>query len=629
MAKFVIECPQCGTLNEASTFIFAKKVIECGNCHNEINVKSNRMTSRKCPHCNNVFVYDQAKQRSKCPACHKEIAPGYGRIVNFPCPECGCGIQVDENTQSTECPVCNHKIESVAREIAKSKLVSDTGISVIKYEGDNDTFIWKHPIEDFNSGSQLIVHETQEAVFFMNGRALDSFGPGKHQLETANLPVLNKLQNLPTGNQSPFHAEVYFINKTVQMNMLWGTSDRIKFIEPTTGAPIDIGASGEMNLQVIDGRKLIIKLVGTTGGVSWNDKAGFSKSLRTFFRPMIQTVIKANLSSIIKSEKLDILDIDEHLGVLSEALREKIAVGFEEFGLGVPQLYITGILLPDDSDPNFKMIKELHAKQLKMMNFEYQAEMEAGARQVDIEKKKTNIILEEYDIQKERNRAEFEAEKLRLNAQAEADATLARGTAEANVQLQKGVADAEIMKAKGYDQKDVLHTEVQKAYAEGIGMMGSNGGGAGGGMMSDVVSLGVGLAALDNVSGKVGGMVRDFTDTVNGNNTAAAEGLWACDCGAKDNKGKFCSECGKPKPEAWDCTACGAKGNKGKFCSECGAPKPEVWDCAKCGAKGNKGKFCSECGSPKNAAPDTWDCSCGNKNISGKFCSECGKGREG
>ena len=60
---------------------------------------------------------------------------------------------------------------------------------IIQYEGDNQTFIWKHPREDFNWGSQLIVHESQEAVFFMNGQALDTFGPGRHTLTTQNMPI--------------------------------------------------------------------------------------------------------------------------------------------------------------------------------------------------------------------------------------------------------------------------------------------------------------------------------------------------------------------------------------------------------------------------------------------------------
>lgn len=100
---------------------------------------------------------------------------------------------------------------------------------------------------------------------------------------------------------------------------------------------------------------------------------------------------------------------------------------------------------------------------------------------------------------------------------------------------------------------------------------------------------------------------------------AKAAGQWTCECGAS-NSGKFCLNCGKPKPapkEEWTCS-CGHK-NTGKFCSECGKTKPEEWTCS-CGHK-NIGKFCNECGKAK---PEEWTCSCGHKN-SGKFCSECGE----
>ena len=70
-------------------------------------------------------------------------------------------------------------------------------IDVIKYEGDNSTFVYKHPVEDFNTGSQLIVHESQEALFYMNGQALDLFGPGRHTLETENIPLLRRFINIP------------------------------------------------------------------------------------------------------------------------------------------------------------------------------------------------------------------------------------------------------------------------------------------------------------------------------------------------------------------------------------------------------------------------------------------------
>ena len=86
-------------------------------------------------------------------------------------------------------------------------------LDVIKYEGDNSTFIWKHPVEDFNMLSQLIVNESQEAIFFMDGQALDTFGPGRYTLDSQNIPFLGKLINKLSGGESMFHCQVYFINK--------------------------------------------------------------------------------------------------------------------------------------------------------------------------------------------------------------------------------------------------------------------------------------------------------------------------------------------------------------------------------------------------------------------------------
>ena len=79
---------------------------------------------------------------------------------------------------------------------------------IIKYEGDNSTFIWKHPCEDFNSLTQLIVHESQEAIFFMNGQALDLFGAGRYTLETQNIPLIGKALNRATGDVSTRRALV-------------------------------------------------------------------------------------------------------------------------------------------------------------------------------------------------------------------------------------------------------------------------------------------------------------------------------------------------------------------------------------------------------------------------------------
>ena len=93
---------------------------------------------------------------------------------------------------------------------------------VIEFKGSPDVLVWKHPAENFNTTSQLIVDETHEALFVANGVAADLFGPGRRTLTTANLPILNKIINIPTGGKTPFPCKVFFVTKVHQMDMRWG-----------------------------------------------------------------------------------------------------------------------------------------------------------------------------------------------------------------------------------------------------------------------------------------------------------------------------------------------------------------------------------------------------------------------
>ena len=188
---------------------------------------------------------------------------------------------------------------------------------IIKYEGDNSTFIWKHPCEDFNTTTQLIVHESQEAIFFMNGQALDLFGAGRYTLETQNIPLLRKFANISTDGKTPFHCEVYFINKTEQMAIKWGTDSKVQYIEPTYRFPLSIGASGEMALSVNDSRKLLVKLVGTERVLERNQ-------LVTFFRAFLMTRVKTYIAQEMKASAINIFEIDENLEEFSKALQNRL-----------------------------------------------------------------------------------------------------------------------------------------------------------------------------------------------------------------------------------------------------------------------------------------------------------------
>ena len=450
---------------------------------------------------------------------------------------------------------------------------------IIKYEGGNDTFIWKHPSEDFNTLSQLIVHESLEAVFFMNGQALDLFGPGRHTLTTQNLPIIGKALNIATGGETPFHCEVYFINKTVQMGIKWGTDARVRFMEPTLGVPLAIGASGELNLAVADSRKLLVKLVGTMNGIAWNERGGgFTKSLQDSFRPLISTAVKTHLATSIKAENIDILEIDSNLEKLSAILREAILPGFEEYGLTVPQFYVSNVLVPEE-DPNFRQLRELKTVTLRTQQAEADAAIVAAQRKRLLEEETTETEI-----------ARRKAERELIDAQAKAQAA-----------KMAGFAEAEVMQAKGYNQKDVLQAEVQKAYAEGIGNMGGNGGG-GAGIVGDIVGLGVGMAAAGNMTAQMGDLFKGLTPTAEAP-AAPAESAAPVECpncgSSVPANAKFCLECGTKIEILADdemlCPVCGKKVKKGKFCLECGASL--VRKCPKCEAEVPTGaKFCLECG---------------------------------
>lgn len=259
---------------------------------------------------------------------------------------------------------------------------------VLKYEGDNSTFIWKHPSEDFNSATQLIVHESQEAIFFMNGQALDLFGPGRYTLETQNIPLIGKVFNRTTGERTPFHCEVYFINKAEQMAIKWGTDSKVQYIEPTYGFPISIGASGEMSLRAENSRKLLLKLVGTENFLG-------QQKLVSFFRAFLMTKVKTYIAQVIKNNGINIFEIDENLTAFSENIHKLLIPDFADYGISLERFFVINIVKPD-GDRQYEKFKELHFRQ-------YADVAEAKLRQ------QTDIIY-----------AQTEAQKVVIDSQAQA-----------------------------------------------------------------------------------------------------------------------------------------------------------------------------------------------------------------
>ena len=608
MAKFVIECPNCGKFAEAKTGFFARKKIDC-SCGYTINVRTDKLTGRECPHCGNMVVFDQSKgEKAKCPVCGEPIntMAEQSRMEEFSCEQCGVRLRTSKAADTYICPVCDH-VNNVQERLKSEEIKRDGLASVIKYEGDNETLVWKHPIEDFNFGSQLIVHESQEAIFFRDGQALDLFGAGRYTLETQQLPLLEKFYKLPTDTEGTFHSEVYYINMATQMGIKWGTDSKVRMFDPASGLHIELGASGEFNVRVTDSRKLLLKVVGTTGALKQDQLLGGNG--KGFFRAMVMTQVKSYLAQAIRESGISVLEIDERLMELSEALRDRINPRLAEYGLTLPEFYVSRIVTPDD-DPNYKRMKEQYAEQYLLVRQEQirKSEAEAAAQRKAVE-------------------AQTEARMKIIGAQGEAEALKIQKQAEAEAYKMQAEAEAAEMRMKGYTYQQETARQVGLGATLAMGQSGGAGGGLG-----DVAGLGVALGAMGGVINMTKDALNPMMDMgaqMGQSLNAAMTGGWDCQCGQKGITSNFCPNCGSKKPEpkvGWDCT-CGQKGITSNFCPNCGAKKPEEpkgWNCA-CGQSNIMSNFCPNCGAKKPA--ETWNCFCGQTNIKANFCPNCGKKR--
>lgn len=586
MSKFVIECPSCGKYAEAKTGFFSRKKIDC-SCGHVIDVRTDKLASRTCPHCHNDVVFDQSKgAKAICPVCHEPIntEAEQSNVYEFSCSQCGIRLHSAKGATNYTCPVCDH-VNDVAERVTSEQIRKDGLASIIKYEGDNETLVWKHPIEDFNFGSQLIVHESQEAIFFKDGQALDLFGAGRYTLETQQLPLIEKLYGLPTDTEGTFHSEVYYINMATQMGIKWGTDSKVRLFDPATGLHIELGAGGEFNIKVENARKLLLKIVGTTGSLKQHELLG-SGTEKGFFRSMVMTQVKSYLAQTIKELGINILEIDAHLMNLSGELRAKINEGLADYGLVMPEFFVSRIVTPDD-DPNFKRMKEQFAAQYLLVREEQIREQEAMAA-----------------AKRKAVEAETAARMKIIGAQGEAEALKIQKAAEAESYRMQAEAEAMEMKLKGFTYQQQTAREVGLEAMQN-GLVSENGGGGVSGI-GDVASLGIALGAMGGVIGMTKEAIAPMMDmgAAPSMGTAPSADTWACSCG-QSVSGNFCSNCGSKKPApvstGWNC-ACGQAGIMGNFCSNCGAkkPLPAQWDC-KCGQTGITGNFCNNCGEKRGA----------------------------
>jgi len=189
---------------------------------------------------------------------------------------------------------------------------------------------------DIKYGAQLTIRESQAGVFFYKGKAVEVFGPGRHTLQTGNIPILTKIAALPWGLSSPLRAEVYFINLKIFTNLKWGTRDPVAFKDSSLGL-IRLRAFGVFDMQIIQPLLFINSLVGTQGMFT-------TAEIEEYLNRVVISRFNDYMGETIDS----IFNLPARYDELSTALAERLKNDFSRFGLGLTQLYITSVTPPPE-----------------------------------------------------------------------------------------------------------------------------------------------------------------------------------------------------------------------------------------------------------------------------------------
>ena len=241
-------------------------------------------------------------------------------------------------------------------------------IDLVKWSGTPDLLAWKFPSEQLSTWTQLIVNESQEAFVVRGGVYEGPFGAGRHTLSTENLPILRTLIGLPFGGKSPFSAEVWFVNRAINLDVKWGTPDPIQLQDPKFQMMIPVRAFGQYGVRVENSKLFLLKLVGTVHGFD-------TVVLSDYFRGTFITKIKTEIANVIIKGGQSVLDISTQLEAISGALRTVLAMEMAEYGIHLEQFNVHSINLPE-TDPAVKTLKAALARRAEMqiIGFNYQQE---------------------------------------------------------------------------------------------------------------------------------------------------------------------------------------------------------------------------------------------------------------
>lgn len=223
-------------------------------------------------------------------------------------------------------------------------------IDVIKIELRDYEFCKKFPSDDLRLGSQLVVYSSQVAIFVKGGKVYDTFSAGTYTITTGNIPLLNKVINIPYGGKSPFQAEVWFINLTSKLNMKWGTTSPIQLEDPKYNIIVPVRAYGQYGIQVSNPSLFLQSIIG-------NMRDFMAYQVSEYFKGIMLSNLSVAIGNKIVRDRISILEVNLHLLEMSSYCNEIINKSYEKYGLKLVEFTFISINVPD-GDSSVKRLKE-------------------------------------------------------------------------------------------------------------------------------------------------------------------------------------------------------------------------------------------------------------------------------
>ncbi len=223
-------------------------------------------------------------------------------------------------------------------------------VDIIKWEANIDELVHKFPIEDLKVGSQLVVYPSQTALFVKGGQILDEFICGTYTIKSENIPLLNKVFNFPFDGNSPFQAEVWFVNQVSLLDCKWGTATPIQIEDPKYGVIVPIRSFGQYGFKVSNPRIFLERLIGNMPTFS-TDK------VIAYFRGVILSKLTAIISQKLYADNLSIININSHVEEISKYAKSKLIDVFAEYGVEL-EIFNTIAINVNEEDPSFQKLKD-------------------------------------------------------------------------------------------------------------------------------------------------------------------------------------------------------------------------------------------------------------------------------